>query len=215
MIFINCYLCEKEIHNELTFENLFKVELLCESCLSAFNVINFEESCPVCGNEVKCCEPSEFSNKALFISNKKVMDYISKIKFKGDAELLQLFKKEIRMVAKKYFQNYLCVPIPLSKERFQERGFNQALEIAKMTSLKICNCLERLDNMKQSKKTLNERKKNPPLFRLVSEPNNKNILLVDDIYTTGSTLTSAAKLFGNDYRIKCFTLIRVSTKQFN
>jgi hypothetical protein len=28
-------------------------------------------------------------------------------------------------------------------------------------------------------------------------------------------LATAAKLFNEDYHIKCFTLIRVSTKQFN
>lgn len=106
---------------------------------------------------------------------------------------------------RKYDENTILVPIPLSEEREEERGFNQARLLAEVigNELKI-NC---------NFKLLQRRHNTPPLFNLkpgqrkmvlegafildesFKNLNKENIILIDDIYTTGSTLNEASKVF--------------------
>ena len=89
------------------------------------------------------------------------------------------------------------VPVPISKKRKKERGYNQseliAREIAKNIGLQ-CNkqCLfKKKDIIEQSKLNKEQRQINiQGVYELYSPKKlkNKKILLVDDIYTTGSTV---------------------------
>lgn len=99
------------------------------------------------------------------------------------------------------------IPVPISKKRYKERGYNQsyliAKEIAKNTDLEILNnCLIKTKNIiEQSKLNKEERKiniqgvyeiKNSALIK------NKKILLIDDIYTTGSTVNECSKILNKE-----------------
>ena len=99
------------------------------------------------------------------------------------------------------------IPVPISKKRYKERGYNQsyliAKEIAKNTDLEILNnCLIKTMNIiEQSKLNKEERKiniqgvyeiKNSALIK------NKKILLIDDIYTTGSTVNECSKILNKE-----------------
>jgi len=99
--------------------------------------------------------------------------------------------------------NFVLVPIPLEKKRLKWRGFNQAEEIARHLS-KFLN-MPLLDNvlvknrttLPQVKLRAEERKQNI-LGAFACQNKHKikgrNILLVDDIYTTGSTMKEAARV---------------------
>jgi len=212
VISINCLLCDKEFYDELTFDNLFYIDWLCPECKRHFMLINFESNCPVCGNIYPCCQSGKVSNRSLYLSNEKVMEMITLVKFRHDQELLKAFKNDVKKVIRQFYKGYTLVPVPLSKSREKERDFNQAMIIAKMSNQNICDCLSRLDDKKQSKKTLKERLTNPPKFELKYLPVCKKILIIDDIYTTGSTINSIADLFPNEYIVKALTLIRVAKK---
>lgn len=85
--------------------------------------------------------------------------------------------------------------IPLSNERLMERGFNQAQALTDLLGLNTVELLTRLHTEKQSKKSREERISLAQVFQ-VTKPDllkQKSILIVDDIYTTGSTLRHAAK----------------------
>ena len=95
------------------------------------------------------------------------------------------------------------IPIPISNKRNKERGYNQSLLIAKELSknLKIPvtnRCLYKTKNtIEQSKLNKNEREKNiHGVYELKNKEiiKNKNILLIDDIYTTGNTVNEASKI---------------------
>ena len=95
------------------------------------------------------------------------------------------------------------IPVPISKKRMKERGYNQSLLIAKKISqnLKIplqTNCLFKTKNIiEQSKLNKEQRKENiQNVYELKNGEilNNKRILLIDDIYTTGSTVNECAKI---------------------
>ncbi len=96
----------------------------------------------------------------------------------------------------------LAVPIPLSDKRRKERGYNQTdllfQEILEMRAIPYDPaCLVRIRNTpKQSLLNKEEREKNLQMAFHINKGKDirgKTILLVDDIYTTGTTMETAAK----------------------
>ena len=109
------------------------------------------------------------------------------------------------------------VPLPLSKKKRRQRGYNQCDYIAEGLSEKsgipvIKDCVVRIKaNESQTHKTRDERWKNAEgIFSLANAEaiEGKHILLVDDILTTGATLTNCAIAIqqGCNCRISIFTL---------
>ena len=95
------------------------------------------------------------------------------------------------------------IPVPISKKRQKERGYNQssllAKEIAKNTGINLDNkCLFKRKNIiEQSKLNKQERMKNvQDVYELRNSKKlrNQTIILLDDIYTTGSTVNECCKI---------------------
>lgn len=108
---------------------------------------------------------------------------------------------------KKFFQiveSYdTIIPVPISRKRRKERGYNQseliAKEIAKNVFKEYNNqCLFKAKNIiEQSKLNKEERQKNiQGVYELHNKKKlqDKKILLIDDIYTTGSTVGECSKI---------------------
>jgi ComF family protein len=101
---------------------------------------------------------------------------------------------------------HMVVPVPLHPRRLRERGFNQALSLARFVSRFHSISLDR-NNLIRSRWTntqvgLSERKRRENVkgaFIVKKEKNfkNKHILLVDDVYTSGSTVDECAKVLLN------------------
>lgn len=96
--------------------------------------------------------------------------------------------------------NYLIIATPLSKKRLRWRGFNQSAILAEFIScklnLEISEKLIRVKHQKpQAKLNLNERKNNlQDCFKWTGENlGGQNILLIDDVCTSSSTLNEMAK----------------------
>lgn len=94
----------------------------------------------------------------------------------------------------------LIIPIPLHPRRLEKRGYNQAGIIAEALGKKLGipvdeRILKRQKNTKPQKELNHqERQKNMRnAFVARKKLEGENILLVDDIYTTGSTIEEAAK----------------------
>lgn len=101
----------------------------------------------------------------------------------------------------------IIIPVPISKKRYKQRGYNQsellAKEIAKNTEIKLeKKCLyKNKDIIEQSKLNKEDRAKN--IQNVYNCKNslkieNKKILLIDDIYTTGSTVNECSKVLKNN-----------------
>ncbi|MGN7175963.1 ComF family protein [Paenibacillus sp. FSL R5-0490] len=103
------------------------------------------------------------------------------------------------------------VPIPLSPERLYERGFNQSAALILEAGFTPAELLQRIHSEKQSKKSRLERIHHHQVFEPLNiNIENKVILLIDDIYTTGSTLYHAAKVLktGGAASVLSLTLAR-------
>lgn len=96
----------------------------------------------------------------------------------------------------------VIVPIPLHRKREKKRGYNQstvlARGIANITGVAILDTavIRVVNTNTQTRKSKTERAKNVQDIFQVSNANalkNKNILIIDDVITTGATCVSCAK----------------------
>ena len=95
----------------------------------------------------------------------------------------------------------IIIPIPLHRKRMEKRGYTQAELIAEALGKTLCipvdsRLMKRKVNTRPQKELdYRERKQNMKnAFFLKGENRYRRILLVDDIYTTGSTIEAAAEL---------------------
>lgn len=111
-----------------------------------------------------------------------------------------------------FFENFksydTIIPVPISKKRKKKRGYNQSLLIAKelvkqvnkeKKTLSLCvDALEKIKNIvPQSTLDKENRLQNVQgVYQLKNKEQliGKKILLIDDIYTTGSTVRECAKV---------------------
>ena len=91
--------------------------------------------------------------------------------------------------------------MPLHKVRYRERGFNQALEIAKTVAkelkipLDITSCHRTWDTPHQIGLSAVQRRKNmEKAFSLIKPINALHVAIVDDVMTTGTTVHELASL---------------------
>ncbi len=94
----------------------------------------------------------------------------------------------------------LVIPVPLHHARLGERGFNQALLLARPAArqlgLKLLpdGCRRPLATQAQSELALDQRQRNlRRAFAVNTEVQGKRIAIVDDVMTTGATLDSLAR----------------------
>ena len=95
----------------------------------------------------------------------------------------------------------LLLPVPLHKTRLKERGYNQALELAKPLAKKFRILLDRHLLCKvratppQTEQDFKQRHHNiKHAFALKRDVTGKHVAVIDDVVTTGSTANEIAKL---------------------
>lgn len=147
---------------------------------------------------------------AIYHYEENMKDYFSRYKFMGDYCLRKTFQKDIKNKLKPFLtKGFTIVPVPLSEERLAERGFNQVEGL--IEGIPYQDIFEKRDIEKQSSKTRKERLSQDNAFCLkkgIDVPD--KIIIVDDIYTTGSTLYQMVQLLeGIDIKeVLTFSLAR-------
>ena len=221
---MKCLLCGQTMKAILTFSSLLllrnDVSCLCLDCDSTFERIG-EEYCPNCmkiGLSTKCqdcqfwCkEGVEVSHRAIFTYNQAMKDFFSRYKFDGDFLLRKVFASFLSEELKKY-KEYQFVVIPLSPDRYANRGFNQVEGLVEAAGFEYLDLLEKRREERASfSKSRSERLGTElPFFIKSGVRIPKKILLIDDIYTTGTTINRVKKLLeeAGAEDVKTFSLVR-------
>lgn len=226
---MDCLWCGEEIILTMSWSNFIVLptkKVLCPTCAEGLEIISgprcsicsrsYEDKiCPDCQKWKKQTNGEDIltKNHSIYRYNTTIQAMVTKWKYRGDYCLGRIFNDSfLRGFADVYGSlgsDAIVVPIPLSQDRLLERGFNQATMLAEFLQVEKREVLTRIHSEKQSKKTRLERitTKNPFFLH---ETVKKAVVLVDDIYTTGSTLRHAAGLLKESGcpQVYSFTLIR-------
>jgi competence protein ComFC len=195
--------------------------MLCKRCFEAIPWIS-DVHCQGCGRPEECpdCLRHEFRyitmNRSAVRYNDEMKELLARYKYRGDERLAVLAGKMLVHAYRLYLpdpavvkRGFDCITyVPVSPDRYEERGFNQAeqmaLVLARQVHLPVVSLLARQRHTdKQSFKSRQERFENlMDAFALIPGRADKlqrrirhkkpRILLVDDVYTTGSTLNQCA-----------------------
>ena len=221
----NCLLCDEELSNQESLRSLILMKkdnpTMCDNCKNKFEPVS-EVGCQSCykkSSETYCEDCQEWKRKgkkvnhrALYYYNEEMKEYFQKYKFQGDQLLACLFAEEMKEELKNY-KGYTIVPIPLSDERKEKRGFNQVTAILEYAGIPYQNLLIKKKTKAQSQKNKKERLKTEQAFRRKEFENKswlEKIMIVDDIYTTGATIERAKEMLNVNgvKEIRSFSLAR-------
>lgn len=213
-----CLNCQKASKNDL-----------CPDCFSGIR-LNTSLFCPACGlrlaNNKKVCHKDSpyLLAAAADYGNDSVRTLLKLFKFKK----WQRLQKPLGEILSSYLQtlnlqltNCVVIPIPLHEDREKERGFNQAKLIAQIAAdfykLDLIEPIQRIKNTKTQSlaKNREERVKNIAGCFLLTHPElveGRNILLVDDVHTSGATISEAAKTLKFAGAKKIIALVIAKTK---
>lgn len=113
-----------------------------------------------------------------------------------DYEIRRLFLHPFENELSLYFKGYTLVAVPSFIEDDKKRGFNHVEAIFSSLSLKFVNVLEKIQNTKfrDHETTKAEDTKYVLQVNNVSKLEGKNVLLVDDVYVTGTTIKTCIDL---------------------
>jgi len=187
---------------------------LCQDCLSTIEIFRFHKKL-----KTKFLDDlfvaTEYKNAIVkkMILSFKYDPFVKELK----KDLANLIKVHFQLLDEKFdFSDFVLIPIPLDKKRLRWRGFNQAQEIGKELANffkipLISDCLvKKKSTLPQAELSEKERRENlKGVFQVQNEEKikNKKILLVDDVFTTGTTLSEAAKILKNSGAKKVIGLV--------
>ncbi len=188
--------------------------LICRNCLGKLEVIK-EPVCFRCGKplhkaEQEYCrdcgqrEHSFICGRALYVYE-SMHSSIYRFKYCDRQEYAIFFGREMAVKLNEFIAQINAdglLPVPISKARYEKRGYNQAELLARELGKQLCipvftELVERTkDTLPQKGLNALERQKNlKKAFKIVQNDVKLNtIIIVDDIYTTGSTIDALSKV---------------------
>ena len=146
---------------------------------------------------------------SLYTYNEAMREYLHQFKFLQDVALASVFANELRTLLK---GNATIVPIPMHPEKRIQRTFAHVDELLKSARIPFTHLLEKTGTEAMGEKSRAQRLAMEPLFTVkpgtAIQPG--TYILVDDIYTTGTTLRHAATVLkeAGATRVEAVTLIR-------
>ncbi|MBE9527761.1 MAG: ComF family protein [Proteobacteria bacterium] len=204
-----CTLCNEDIVDHI----------LCAGCSEEFEKERLTgPACPLCSEPFlsketlahTCTEcaahtPPFVQATSLYLYRGQVLEALHGLKYRGTTKVARplglLLSEEIKRMDR---PPDVIVPVPLHTKRLQKRSFNQSVLMARVCSNSLAIPLDYKGLMRvrdtgaQVGLSRAERAKNiKGAFALADAElyRGKNVLLIDDVYTTGATMRECATLF--------------------
>ncbi|MGX0682552.1 ComF family protein [Staphylococcus cohnii] len=168
--------------------------------------LNATNRCPTCmkllnKTEKLCSDCSELSSKYKLMNKLYcfyrydgiIKEMLQQYKFKRDVAIAEIIAERVKWPHYKY--DYV-IPIPSPLYRDMERTFNPIQLVLDLKKVKYHCLLATHSSIKQSELRKQKRMQRPNPFEITRcvDLKEKNILLIDDIYTTGLTVHNAGQL---------------------
>ncbi|XLQ20713.1 MAG: ComF family protein [Candidatus Moraniibacteriota bacterium] len=203
-------------------------EWICTNCHSTLPILT-EQHCPICKKHEtkngqvcpKCLLSSNNSIAGVFIASHYSDKLLKKSIHYYKYRFVYALSEPLALLLAQSLQNSslpspdIIIPIPLHKRRLRWRGFNQAELLAINLDLQIPINTDILLRVKYTApqvkvKNKNKRQENLANAFIISDTSkiiNKNILLIDDVITTGTTLKECAMVLKKAGADKVFCLV--------
>jgi ComF family protein len=186
-----------------------KTHAICTDCIDDFPKLG--NCCPRCATPLSLTTtcgnclthpPEQNISMSLFAYKNPIDRLIADFKYHDKLYLTEVFADLMVEQLKNKPLPKLLIPIPLHRRRLRQRGYNQALELAKILSRKLNipisknSLIRSRDTAPQASLPYDQRKRNMRrAFKLNDDVLSNHIALIDDVLTTGHTVNAAAKLF--------------------
>lgn len=185
-----CFKCSEKFKN-----------LKSKRCQKCGRVINRDGKCRICNEKGNIYFDKGFS---VFIYKGEIRESVKRFKYSGLYRYGDVYGKIMRDFAKNNIEmkyDYIT-GVPLHISKFISRGYNQsdilARFLGKAFGIESKSLLKRVKNTKPQNNMdrLNRRKNIKNAFKMKknAEVKGKDILIVDDIFTTGATINECAKV---------------------
>lgn len=185
--------------------------------------------CPQCGDPAPAIEglcgrcrkgerAFEFARSALLFSD-TLREIIHNLKYSDRVSLARPLGKLLKdCLDREQFTGNLIVPVPLHRRRERMRGFNQAELIAAHLDRPVATRLlrRRKDTPSQTGLSRSQRKRNLAGAFEVRGHVPETVIIVDDVYTTGSTMNEIARTLkrAGAKRVEVLTVARVADEAY-
>ncbi|MBR3943037.1 MAG: ComF family protein [Clostridia bacterium] len=203
-----CILCEKVLPLNQHLPNICskcisKLPLLptrtCARCGKPLDIAHDKPFCPFCLKQ----HPGLSAVVSPFLYKTEMRESILRFKFRNHPGYSKSYAHYMaeRLQAYKLTHFDAIVPVPISKKRFKERGYNQsyllAKELSELLNIPVENLLiKTIDTPRQSTLSKKERAEMPKkAFAFAgSTVLPHTVLLIDDIFTTGATVSACSSV---------------------
>ncbi len=206
---MNCLICSNEFIEKPSWTSLFMIkqpQVICDKCQSKFEQAEMKDFRQ--DWEGTIFDGALDSLNSIYCYNEFMKDVLHQYKFLQDVELAKIFREDFDQLKS---ETTMIVPIPMHSEKLQERTFAQVDELLIACDISFTKPLQKIINTTQGKKSKLERTQSEIFFKVTENVIGKSILLIDDLYTTGTTLHHAAYILkqAGALKVSALTLVRV------